>query len=104
MKVSLRPARDVYLFCPHRSRTFVPAGTHRVNLVRGMLINASSGKAAIMNVTDPMKAVEERMNNVLHTYTHRSWSDTELQECLIDELRTTTIAFLELRSRSSPRQ
>jgi hypothetical protein len=66
-----------------------------------MLTKGSSGKAAIMSATDALKAVEEKMNNALHTYTHRSWSDTELQDCLIDELKATTIDFLEMRRRSS---
>jgi hypothetical protein len=54
-----------------------------------------------MSATDALKTVEEKMNNALHAYTHRSWSDTELQGCLIDELKATTIDFLEMRRRSS---
>ena len=47
-----------------------------------------------MSATEALKTVEEKMNNALHAYTHRSWSDTELQDCLIDELKATTIDFL----------
>jgi hypothetical protein len=50
-----------------------------------------------MNPSDALKAVEEKMNNALLTYSKRSWSDTELEKCLIDELRNATIDFLELR-------
>jgi len=54
-----------------------------------------------MNGTDPLKAVEEKMNNALLTYSRRSWSDTELENCLIDELSRATIDFLELRGQLS---
>jgi hypothetical protein len=58
-------------------------------------------KAANMNPTDTLKAVEEKMNNALLTYARRSWSDTELESCLMDELRKATIDFLELRGQLS---
>jgi tryptophan synthase alpha subunit len=54
-----------------------------------------------MNPTDTLKAVENKMNNALINYTQRSWSDTELENCLMDELRKATIDFLELRERLS---
>jgi hypothetical protein len=41
------------------------------------------------------------MNNALLGYTQRSWSDPELENCLIDELRKATIEFLELRGQLS---
>ena len=58
-------------------------------------------KARNMNATDTLRAVEDRMNNALVTYSQRSWSDTELEKCLIDELRKATIDFLELRGQLS---
>jgi hypothetical protein len=54
-----------------------------------------------MNATDMLTAVEEKMNNALLIYSHRSWSDTELEKCLIDDLRNTTIDFLDLRGQVS---
>jgi tryptophan synthase alpha subunit len=54
-----------------------------------------------MNPTDSLKAVEERMNNALVTYSQRSWSDTELENCLMNELREATVDFLELRGQLS---
>jgi hypothetical protein len=54
-----------------------------------------------MNARDTLKTVEETMNNALLTYSQRSWSDTELEQCLIDELKTATIDFLELRGQLS---
>jgi tryptophan synthase alpha subunit len=54
-----------------------------------------------MKATDTLKAVEDKMNNALLTYSQRSWSDTELEKCLIDELRNATIDFLELRGQVS---
>ena len=54
-------------------------------------------KATNMNPSEALKAVEEKMNNALLTHSQRSWSDTELEKCLIDELRDLTIDFLELR-------
>ena len=58
-------------------------------------------KAANLNPTDTLKTVEKEMNNALLSYTQRSWSDTELENCLIDELRKATIEFLELRGQLS---
>ena len=58
-------------------------------------------KAASMNARDALQAVEEKMNNALLTYSQRSWSDSELEKCLIDELRKATIDFLELRGQLS---
>jgi hypothetical protein len=54
-----------------------------------------------MNARDALKAVEEKMNNALLTYSQRSWSDSELETCLIEELRKATIDFLELRGQLS---
>jgi len=45
-----------------------------------------------MNPTNTLKAVENKMNNALLSYTQRSWSDTELENCLMDELRKATIS------------
>jgi tryptophan synthase alpha subunit len=54
-----------------------------------------------MNPTDTLKAIETKMNNALLSYTQRNWSDTELENCLMDELRKATIDFLELRGQLS---
>ena len=50
-----------------------------------------------MNSSDLLKAAEEKMNDILLAYTERNRRDSDLHQELIEDLRTATTEFLELR-------
>jgi hypothetical protein len=50
-----------------------------------------------MNSSDPLKAAEEKLDDTLLAYTGRDRHDLELHQHLIDDLRTATTEFLEMR-------
>jgi len=50
-----------------------------------------------MNFSDPLKAAEEKMDDALLAYKACNRQDSELHERLIEELRTATTKFLEVR-------
>jgi hypothetical protein len=52
-----------------------------------------------MNLSDALKAAEEKMDDTLLAYTQRNRRDPELHQRLIDDLRTATTEFLEVRRR-----
>jgi hypothetical protein len=52
-----------------------------------------------MNTPEILNVVEEKMNDALMAYTKRNWTESELKECLIEDLRKATSEFLEVRSK-----
>ncbi len=54
-----------------------------------------------MNSSDPLKAAEEKLDDTLLAYTERKRHDFEVHQRLIDDLRTATTDFLEVRGRFS---
>ena len=50
-----------------------------------------------MNSSDTLKAAENKMDNTLLVYAGRNRHDFELHRRLIEDLKTATTEFLELR-------
>jgi hypothetical protein len=50
-----------------------------------------------MSSSDLLKAAEHKMNDILLTYTERNRHDSQLHQNLIEDLKTATTEFLELR-------